>query len=142
MFRRTQRAQRASRAPAPTGSTGARVVKGSGPINTSRAEQLDFAPDPVGTGMFLGLSGVHQLGVEGRDGYVMAGDHGQGGSAFNGDLGHDLQHMTGQAALALSGAAKPIPTGKSATFENSRDNLNDLPDRIFAARARRKGVRP
>lgn len=110
-------------------------------LNQVKPVVADFGPDPRGTAMFEGLSGIAQLGISGHDGLVYTGDQGAPEKAFNGDLGRDMQRFTGAAALALYGAAKPI-SPSSATFETAHaaDALTNMPLRIFAARAARQGV--
>lgn len=100
----------------------------------------DYGPDPRGTAMFEALSGMLQNGISGHTGHVYTGDRGSAEKSFNGDLGHDLQHFTGEAALSLYGAARPtsplaaqLGDGPSLT-----DALSDPGLRIFAARAARR----
>lgn len=111
------------------------------PVNRHLATVSDFSPDPRGTGLFQGLSGVLQAGISGHTGEVYTGDRGAGVKSFNGDLGKDLQRFTGAAALALYGAAKPIHdrSGKIASGL-AEGALNDPTLRIFAARARRQAA--
>lgn len=110
------------------------------PINLRLRQVADYDPDSRGTDLAGALNRQHQHLIDGSDGLVYLGDQGAPEVSFNGDLGRSPQAFTGVAALAMYGAAKPIPNGSSATFETAQsiDGLNDLPLRIFAARAARK----
>ena len=112
----------------------------AGAINQVPQVVRDYGADPRGIGLFASLAGTYQTAINGHDGLVYVGDQGAPEQSFNGDLGQNLQHFTGAAALVLYGAARPIPNGGSATFETAQavDALNDLPLRIFAARAARR----
>jgi hypothetical protein len=117
-----------------------RTAASAGAINYDTQVIHDYGKDPRGQAMFDALATNLQTGIDGRDGLVYTGDQGAPERTFNGDLGASPQAFTGAAALALYGAAKPIPTGGSATIETAQsiDKLNDLPLRIFAARAARR----
>lgn len=110
------------------------------PINQSMRLEADYGKDPRGQRYSDALIIQGQHAIDGSDGLVYTGDQGAPERSFNGDLGASPQLFTGAAALALYGAARPIVNGGSATFDTARsiDGLNDLPLRIFAARAARK----
>jgi hypothetical protein len=109
------------------------------PINSTARIVRDFAPDPVGTHLFLGLASVAQLGASAQDGVLYPGDKGEPSRTFNGDLGRPVQALMGAAALALHGSRRPVSeTTGTIGGTVSVDALNDAGLRVFAARARRQ----
>lgn len=109
--------------------------------NAQRAVVTDYAPDPQGIGLFRRLSAVAQAGMDGRTGLIQVGDKGRPEQSFNGYAAR-RQAFSGQAALAMYGAAQPIVPGGVANFGDSSAAVdtfgNDLTLRIYAARARRR----
>jgi hypothetical protein len=113
----------------------------AGAINAVPAHVIGYAPDPYGANLFGSLSAVLQRGISGHTGTIATGDRGAPEASFNGDLGRNLQHFTGAAALALYGTAKPAyAQPNDLVHAVSTDTLNDPALQIFAARARRQAI--